>query len=59
VNDTVYVVIDLFKMEEKIVGATIDLATANMLCASALEGHSRFIEMYENGVKVAEGGFRE
>lgn len=58
-NDTVYVVIDLFGKTDSIAGATIDINTANMLCASALEGHSRFIEMYENGVKVGEGGFRE
>ncbi|OKP95105.1 hypothetical protein A3849_27915 [Paenibacillus sp. P46E] len=57
-----YAVIDMFfrddKPEETIAGATIQEATARMIAASAEEGHLRFIEVFENGEKIGEFGYR-
>ncbi|WNS45274.1 hypothetical protein [Paenibacillus sp. MMS20-IR301] len=62
-EDKVYVVIDLYfhndKQIEKIAGATAHEATARMIAASGEEGHARFIEVYENGVKTEEFGYRD
>ncbi len=56
--DQVYVVIDLSDKGEAIISATISEDVARMHAASAPDGHNRFIEIFENGVKVAEFGFR-
>ncbi|MEC0232728.1 hypothetical protein [Paenibacillus alba] len=56
--DRVYVVIDLYKGRDYIAGATTDLTFAQMLAASAGDGHNRFIEVYQDGVKIEEAGYR-
>ena len=57
-EDVVYVVIDLSADGEKIISATTEEEVARMHVASAEDGHHRFIEIFENGVKLAEFGYR-